>query len=268
MIKNYVHGYSERETRRLYDQAGSVMDFIHYDTMYPAGSSVLEAGCGVGAQTVTLAEKSPEARIVSVDISEDSLEKARKIVDEKGFSNVVFHHADLFNLPFGEEQFDHVFVCYVLEHLSQPEYALSYLRGVLKSGGSVTVIEGDHGSCYFHPATDASLTVWNCLIRVQEILGGNSLIGRQVFPLLNQAGFQDIRVSPRMIYIDQSKPDLMDSFVKKTIIPMVAGVEAQSLETGLTDKETWDKGIRDLYEIAERKDGTFCYTFFKAWGMK
>jgi ubiquinone/menaquinone biosynthesis C-methylase UbiE len=244
------------------------MDFIHYDTMYPAGSSVLEAGCGVGAQTVTLAGKSPEARIVSIDISEDSLEKARRIVDEKGFSNVAFHHADLFNLPFGEEQFDHVFVCYVLEHLSEPAYALTSLRGALKAGGSVTVIEGDHGSCYFHPATDASLTVWNCLIRFQEILGGNSLIGRQIFPLLDQAGFQDIRVSPRMIYIDQSKPDLMDSFVRKTIIPMVAGVEAQSLEMGLTDKATWDKGIRDLYEIAARKDGTFCYTFFKAWGFK
>ena len=44
----YVHGYSAKETERLYDQAGSVKDLIHLNTVYPPGSVVLEAGCGVG----------------------------------------------------------------------------------------------------------------------------------------------------------------------------------------------------------------------------
>lgn len=170
--ENYVHGYSEREALRLYDQARSVQEFIHYDTAFPAGSRVLEAGCGVGAQTVTLAEKSPQARIVSADIAADSLNRARNTVREKGLSNVEFYHADVFDLPFREEDFDHLFVCYLLEHLPTPDRALTSLRRVLKSGGSVTVIEGDHGSCYFHPETEESLNVWNCLIRVQESLGG------------------------------------------------------------------------------------------------
>ncbi len=266
--ENYVHGYSEREALRLYDQARSVQEFIHYDTAFPAGSRVLEAGCGVGAQTVTLAEKSPEARIVSADIAADSLNRARNAVRDKGLSNVEFYHADIFALPFREEDFDHLFVCYLLEHLPNPERALTSLRRVLKPGGSVTVIEGDHGSCYFYPETEESLKVWNCLIRVQESLGGNSLIGRQVFPLLKQSGFRDIRVSPRMLYMDQSEPGLMDSFVRKTIVPMVEGVKAQAIDTGLTDERQWDKGINDLRSIADREDGIFCYTFFKAVAVK
>jgi ubiquinone/menaquinone biosynthesis C-methylase UbiE len=267
-MNNYVHGYSEREAERLYDQANSVRELLHHDTVYLASCRVLEAGCGVGAQTVTLARNSPSAQFVSVDISLDSLEKARALADSKGLSNVQFRHADIFALPFEEENFDHVFVCHVLEHLQDPVGALSALRNVLKKGGSITVIEGDHGSCYFHPESDKALHAWNCLIQVQARLGGNSLIGRQVFPLLKQAGFRDIRVSPRMVYIDQSKPGLMDSFVKKTIIPMVEGAKARALEIGFTNKTSWDKGIRDLHKVAESEDGTFCYTFFKAVGVK
>ena len=51
----YVHGYSARESERLADQAQTLTELLHHDTHYPAGSRVLEAGCGIGAQTVILA---------------------------------------------------------------------------------------------------------------------------------------------------------------------------------------------------------------------
>ena len=51
MNKAYVHGYDPRESRRLQDQASTLVQLLHSDTSYPAGSLVLEAGCGVGAQT-------------------------------------------------------------------------------------------------------------------------------------------------------------------------------------------------------------------------
>ena len=66
MNKSYVHGYDPRENIRLQDQAFTLVELLHYDTKYPAGSKVLEAGCGVGAQTVTLAQNSPGAYITSV----------------------------------------------------------------------------------------------------------------------------------------------------------------------------------------------------------
>ena len=59
MSEAYVHGYHPRENERLQDQAGALVDLLHSDTTYAAGSLVLEAGCGVGAQTVTLAQRSP-----------------------------------------------------------------------------------------------------------------------------------------------------------------------------------------------------------------
>ncbi len=267
-MDSYVHGYSERETQRLHDQANSVRALFHHDTRYPAGSTVLEVGCGVGAQTVALASNSPDATFISVDISLPSLKKAQALIGNNRLSNVEFQCADILALPFENERFDHLWICHVLEHFSHPVRALEKLRDVLKKAGSITTIEGDHGSCYFHPASEDALRAWNCLIEVQARLEGNSLIGRQLFPLLSQAGFRDIRVSPRMVYIDQSKPDLMDGFVEKTIIPMVQGVRAQALEMALMDEASWDRGIADLHEVAHGQNGTFCYTFFKGTGTR
>ena len=57
-----VHGYGARESERLRDQAGALVDLLHADTAYPAGSRVLEVGYGVGAQTATLAARARSSR--------------------------------------------------------------------------------------------------------------------------------------------------------------------------------------------------------------
>ncbi|MGO9613929.1 MAG: class I SAM-dependent methyltransferase, partial [Dissulfurispiraceae bacterium] len=94
MQKTYIHGYDQRESRRLQDQASTLTELLHADTFYPEGSRVLEAGCGVGAQTVTLAQNSPHADIISVDISEASIAQARERVETARISNVKFQQAD------------------------------------------------------------------------------------------------------------------------------------------------------------------------------
>ena len=89
---------------------------------------MLEARCGVGARTVTLAQRSPGARFTSVDVSAASLAEAKKKTDAAGITNVQYQQADIFTLPFAPESFDHVFVCFVLEHLSRPVEALAILN--------------------------------------------------------------------------------------------------------------------------------------------
>jgi ubiquinone/menaquinone biosynthesis C-methylase UbiE len=263
----YVHGYDPRENERLHDQAGTLVELLHSDTAYPPGSGVLEAGCGVGAQTVTLAQRSPEARFTSVDVSAESIAEARRRVERAGVANVELRQADIFALPFAAKSFDHVFVCFVLEHLAQPVEALRILRGLLRPGGTITVIEGDHGSTYFHPQSAAADAAIRCLIDLQRQAGGDSLIGRRVYPLLVEAGFDAVRVSPRMVYADPSRPELVDGFTRKTFAAMVGGVRERAIEAGLSDPERFEAGIRALHRTTE-PDGVFCYTFFKGVGER
>ena len=267
MTRTYVHGYDPRENLRLQDQASTLVELLHADTAYPAGSRVLEAGCGVGAQTVTLAAHSPKACITSVDISETSVAAARQAVEAAGFRNVNFQQADIFHLPFGPGSFDHVFLCFVLEHLARPVEALQRLKAVLKPGGTLTVIEGDHGSTFFHPDSEAAHRAILCQVELQARAGGNARIGRQLHPLLQAAGFGQVRVSPRMVYVDSSKPGLVDGFTKKTFTAMIEGVRQPALEAGLCTAADFDRGVADLYRTAQA-DGVFCYTFFKAQAIR
>jgi ubiquinone/menaquinone biosynthesis C-methylase UbiE len=266
-MSEYVHGYSDIEASRLCDQARALQDLLHHDTSYAAGSLVLEAGCGVGAQTVTLLRNSPGARLICVDISPDSLVEARRRVSEAGLDGASFQRADILQLPFEPGSFDHVFVCFVLEHLADPKGALGYLKTMLKEGGTITVIEGDHGSAYFHPESEAARRDVECLVRLQRRSGGNALIGRELYPLLHAVGFKDVRVSPRMVYVDSSRPELVEYFTRRTFTAMVAGVREEAISSGMISEGDFDKGIEGLNRTAE-EDGTFCYTFFKATAFK
>lgn len=267
MNKAYVHGYDPRENIRLQDQASTLVELLHSDTSYPAGSRVLEAGCGVGAQTITLASKSPNALITSVDISEVSIAEAKRKVATAGVTNVQFEQADIFNLPFRPDSFDHIFVCFVLEHLSRPVKALQVLKNHLRKGGTITVIEGDHGSVYFYPDSKPAHKVIQCQVELQRRAGGNAMIGRELYPLLRQASFNPVTVSPRMVYVDSSRPELVEGFTKKTFTAMAEGIRESAIKAGIIEQHLFEQGIKDLYRTAET-DGVFCYTFFKGIGYK
>ncbi len=265
--QKYVHGYSVRESERLADQAQTLTGLLHDDTRYPAGSRVLEAGCGIGAQTVILARNSPSAQITSVDISEDSIKRAEEKIRQEGITSVSFRQGDIFHLPFPPASFDHIFICFVLEHLAKPQTALEQLRPLLKEGGTITVIEGDHGSTFFHPENPDARWAIGCLVELQQKAGGNALIGRQLYPLVAGAGYTDVRVSPRMVYVDASRPGLVEGFTKLTFTAMVEGVGPEVMKNGLMNQDAWNRGVVALYRTAE-PDGVFCYTFFKATARK
>ncbi|MFI0979876.1 class I SAM-dependent methyltransferase [Streptomyces sp. NPDC021093] len=260
---DYVHGYSPREGQRLGDQADTLAQLLHGGTSYPPGSRVLEAGCGVGAQTVHLLRSSPGAHIVAVDQSEESLARARAhVTDLFPAAPVEWQRADLLQLPFADAEFDHVFVCFVLEHLADPLTALAGLRRVLRPGGTLTVIEGDHGSAFFHPDSAYARAAIDCQVRLQEAAGGNALLGRQVQPLLAGAGYENVEVRPRTVYADGTRPGLVDGFTRNTFIAMVDSVRDDALAAALTTEADWDRGIADLHRTAAH-GGTFHYTFFK-----
>ena len=267
MKHEYVHGYHPYEQARLRDQGQTLVELIHRGTTYPPHSLVLEVGCGVGVQTVVLARRSPGARFVAIDRSAASLAVARRSVHAAHLRNVEFRQANIFALPFAAHAFDHVFVCFVLEHLANPARALTLLLRCLKPGGTVTIIEGDHGSTYFHPDSAAARAAIGCLVALQAQAGGNALIGRQLYPLMVGVGLGKVQVRPKMVYVDASRPDLVEGFTRRTFTAMVEGVRAQAIAAGLVTPRRFDAGIRALHRTT-RADGVFCYTFFKGVAQK
>jgi SAM-dependent methyltransferase len=268
VMNGYVHGYGGREAERLEDQARTLEALLHGDTGFPEDASVLEVGCGTGAQTVALARRSPGARITAIDVSDVSLAEAEKRIADEGIGNVRLMRADLHALPFPPGTFDHVFVCFVLEHLVDPAGALATLRPLLRRGGTITVIEGDHGSVLFNPESAAARAAIACQVELQRRAGGDALIGRRLHPLLAAAGFAEVRVSPRMVYADATRPALVEGFTRRTFTAMIAGVRERAVEAGLATPEHFDEGLSALSRTAEGPEGVFCYTFFKVVALR
>lgn len=266
-IKDYIHGYSQEETMRLNDQANSIAELLHWDSKWKKDSLILEVGCGVGAQTRIIAKNNSDSNFISIDLSETSLKKAEESIREDGIKNVEFKAANMLNLPFRDNYFDHIFVCFVLEHISDPMEALQELKRVLKHNGTITTIEGDHGSTYFHPDSVLAKKVIETQVILQQQKGGNANIGRELYPMLIDSGFTDVTISPRQVYVNDSKPQLVEGFIKNTFIAMVKGITEEAQAKKIISKEEMNKGISDLNKTAQ-DGGTFSYTFFKGTAVK
>jgi ubiquinone/menaquinone biosynthesis C-methylase UbiE len=215
MSDPYVHGYDVHETSRLRNHADALVYLLHADIAYPDGSKVLEVGCGLGAQTVTLAQRSPGALITAMDRSPASLAEAERRAVAAGLRNVSFVEADLFSPPFGAAAFDHLFVCFVLKHLSDPAAALATLLRLVRPGGSVTVIEGDHRSVLFFSDDADARSAIASQVALQRDGDGDALICRRLYALLSASGLAGVSVTPRLVYVDGSRPELADEFTRR-----------------------------------------------------
>lgn len=266
MVGSYVHGYHETEAARLRDQAATLADLLHDGVAFPAGSHVLEPGCGVGAQTVVLAARSPGARFTAIDLEPGQVAATRARVEAAGIADrVTVAPGDVHAPPVPPGTVDHVVVFFLLEHLPRPEEALRALRAVLRPGGTITVVEGDHGATALHPDSADARAVISCQETLQRHAGGDAGIGRRLHPLLAGAGFDDVTVVPRTAHAHAGRPDLADSLVRRTFTAMVAGVREPAVAAGLITAERFDAGLRDLLRTIE-PGGTFSYTFFRAVG--
>ena len=138
---------------------------------------------------------------------------------------------------------------------------------VLKKNGTITIIEGDHGSTYFHPDSVMAKKAIQCQVDLQKQMGGDANIGRKLYPLLNHSGFKEIKVYPRQFYVDDSNPKWVEGFTKNTFTAMIKGISMEAISKDLIGKKEFEKGIKDLNRTAEG-GGTFSFTFFKGIGTK
>lgn len=98
------------------------------------GDRVLEIGGGSGHAACHIAKKY-QCRITSIDISERSVEEARKQIAQEGLSGRVESLVgDVHNLNFNDGMF-HAVICQAVMMFVDQERALAEVSRVLKSGG-------------------------------------------------------------------------------------------------------------------------------------
>jgi SAM-dependent methyltransferase len=103
------------------------------------GLEILIAGCGTGEHPFDIAQKSPDARILAVDLSLPSLAYARKKTREEGLRNIEYAQADILHLGTIGRAFDRIEAVGVLHHLADPEAGWRVLLSLLAPGGIMRI---------------------------------------------------------------------------------------------------------------------------------
>ncbi len=127
------HISMKRAMRRMEDQLGRAINL-------PAGSKVLDAGCGMGRVAVNLAQDFGY-QIEGIDLLDFNIKEATRYSAARHQPGVSFRVGDYTKLPFPNDSFDAVYTMETLYHAPNYDEALSELRRVLKPNGKLVMFE-------------------------------------------------------------------------------------------------------------------------------
>jgi len=193
---DYIHTFTPAEQQRLIDQALFLEPYHHVGLDFKGCKTVLEVGCGVGAQISVLLRRWPGVKFVGVDRSQSQLERARQtLASALGDHRAELHLAAGDQLPFGVDSFDGASVFWVFEHVTHPLPILRDIQRVLKPGAAFTATEVFDRGLYMYPAAPATAQYFQAFTALQAEFGGDPDVGMRMPGLLAQAGFVDIAIT-------------------------------------------------------------------------
>lgn len=106
----------------------------------PVKAHILVAGCGTGRQAAYVAQRYPDATITAIDISEASLDYAKRQCGALGIENIRFLQLDLHDVAGLDRRFHSIHCGGVLHHLPSPERGFALLSEVLHESGVMQVM--------------------------------------------------------------------------------------------------------------------------------
>jgi SAM-dependent methyltransferase len=207
----YVHTFTTEEQDRLFRQAELLEPHLHKYIDLSDCSSLLEIGCGVGAQLRLLFRKYPDVRMTGVDISENQIRRARALLEkELSKRQVELHTSRGDELPFEDDSFDAVYICFVLEHVPDPLAVIREAKRVLVNGGVLYCTEVFNDALYVYPRSPAIIRYWQAFNDLQRKIGGDPNIGIRLCNVMIQAGLEVEWLKDASYMLDQRMTDLKE----------------------------------------------------------
>lgn len=146
---------------------------------------VLDAGCGDGLLSLSLAGRHPGWSVVGIDVRDDLLAGARERAANRGLGNVGFRRADL-TRPLPEPGFDVAMALECLSEIREDRAALRAMAAALRPGGLFVVQVPDQR---WTPILPGSAARWR-----DEVRHGYGADG--LAEMLRDAGLEEVEVWP------------------------------------------------------------------------
>ena len=266
---DYIHGYSNTEQERLVQQARFWRDdLILKDINYNSEDKLLEIGCGAGAVLGILGTAFDGLKIAGIDIEAKQIEYARKYLNSLNIVNADLKVGDASQLPWQDNTFEHIYMMWFLEHLTDPLSVLQEAKRVLKPQGTIDIIETDYRAIVITPHSPDYQYLQNGLCELLLQSGGNPYVGQALGNLLGKTGFE--RVENRALsfhYNSHQNPQrLLEfiSYVDSWLAPTIPQISAKLNK----NKAKLTNGLEEFRNISIKENSAVTAVIYKTTALK
>ena len=216
-----------------------------YELMQLAqGMTVLDAGCGLGDDAFRIAKQViPDGKVIGLDASAAMLEKARSRKLSTQLP-VQFQVGNVKALPFADNSFSRCRIDRVLQHIPQPQEAISELVRVLEPDGLLLAYDNDWGT---FSVTSSNVAIARTIENLWCDSFTNSRIGLYLCDHFISCGLSDIKIYPCTCIINDFETADKVYNLRKTVEKAIAG--------GMISASQGNDWIEDL--IHKTKTGSF-----------
>lgn len=220
---------------------------------------------GVGAQTEILLRHFPELHVTGVEINDAQIAEARRFLATvpwaTGRYNIV--KGDATRLDFQPESFDSAFLCWILEHVSDPARVLGEVRRVLNPGAPIVCSEVLNSTFFLDPYSPNTMRYWMAFNDQQLSLRGDPFVGAKLGNLLQSVGFRDVQTDVRSFHLDNRAPGERAEFLSFWTEVLLSGapslIAAEKISQDVVDGMT-----EELARVGRDPNSVFFYAFIQA----
>jgi len=175
------------------------------------GEVVLDLGSGAGVDVFLAANKvGPTGRVIGIDMTEEMVDKAKRIAMDHGYHNVEFRLGEMESLPVEDESVDAIISNCVINLSPDKSKVFQEAYRALKPGGRLTVSDiVSEGAIPDEIKGDSN--AWACCI-------GGALEQQQYLKEIRKVGFEDVQVlSSKEFYIEGEESQALTKLLSITV---------------------------------------------------
>jgi SAM-dependent methyltransferase len=254
--EEYILGINHEELERLRFQHSvwkKVTDDFFDRIGVGNGWKCLDVGSGPGFVSADLHERvGGNGEVTALEPAQYYIDHFKEEADKRGWKNISYINGTAETAELPQDQYDLIFIRWVIGFVPDPEKFILNLLPSLKKGGVIAIQDYLYSGLGLYPKGGAFDHALDMVIRHWAVSGGDAFVAAKIPAIFRKHGLELIDYSPHCLAggPDSDVIEWADKFFTKHMHLMVG--------SGATTKEMGDAMLEDWYAHRKNPDTIFC----------